>query len=37
MGLGLSAIAWIAVPLALLWMMIGLGLGKAQRERTKVL
>ena len=34
MGLGLSGIAWIAVPLALLWMMIGLQLGKAQRIKA---
>ena len=34
MGFGLSGIAWIAVPLALLWMTIGVLLGKAQRDKT---
>jgi len=34
MGFGLSGIAWIAVPVALLWMTIGLRLGKAQRIKA---
>ena len=34
LGLGLSGIAWIAVPLALSWMMIGILLGKAQRDKA---
>jgi AAA family ATP:ADP antiporter len=34
MGIGLSGIAWIAVPVALLWMTIGIRLGKAQRIKA---
>ncbi len=34
LGFGLSGIAWIAVPVALLWMTIGLRLGKAQRIKA---
>ncbi len=34
MGFGLSGIAWSAVPLALLWMTIGIQLGKAQRVKA---
>ncbi len=34
LGFGLSGIAWIAVPLALIWMTIGLRLGKAQRIKA---
>lgn len=33
-GLGLSGIAWIAVPIALLWMTIGFKLGEAQRIKA---
>ncbi|MDJ0808034.1 MAG: MFS transporter [Gammaproteobacteria bacterium] len=32
LGLGLSGIAWIAVPVALIWMILGLELGKMQRK-----
>lgn len=31
-GLGLSGISFLAVPLALLWLGTGLGLGKKQEE-----
>jgi AAA family ATP:ADP antiporter len=34
LGMGLAALASFAVPLAVVWMMIGLWLGKAQRERV---
>ena len=34
LGLGLSGIAWIAVPVALSWMTIGILLGKAQRDKA---
>ena len=34
LGLGLSGIAWIAVPVALAWMTIGILLGKAQRNKA---
>jgi len=30
MGLGLSAIAWVAVPIAIIWMALGIQLGKQQ-------
>ena len=31
MGLGLSAIAWLAVPMAIIWLWTGLAIGKRQR------
>lgn len=34
MGLSLSAIAWVAVPFAVIWAVIGLNLGKAQHKRA---
>jgi AAA family ATP:ADP antiporter len=34
LGLGLSGIAWIAVPVALSWMTVGILLGKAQRKKA---
>ena len=34
LGLGLAALASFAVPLAMVWMMLGLWLGYAQRART---
>jgi AAA family ATP:ADP antiporter len=34
MGLGLSALAFVNVPVAGIWMIIGLGLGWAQRRRA---
>lgn len=35
MGLSLTALAFVNVPLAGLWMAIGLGLGRAQRRRAE--
>lgn len=32
-GLGLSAVAWAAVPLSLVWLVLARGLGRAQRVR----
>ena len=35
LGLGLSAIAWIAVPVAIIWMALGIQLGKQQRRMAE--
>ncbi len=35
LGMGLAALASFAIPLAVVWMVIGLWLGKAQRERVE--
>jgi len=35
LGLGLSAIAWIAVPLAVLWAWVAYRLGQAQTHRAQ--
>ncbi len=34
LGMGLAGLAWFAVPLALLWMVLGLWLGYAQRRQV---
>ena len=34
LGMGLAALAWVLVPLAMVWMALGLWLGYAQRERA---
>jgi AAA family ATP:ADP antiporter len=34
LGLGLAGIAWLAVPLALIWMLTGIHLGKTQRSKA---
>lgn len=34
LGLGLAGIAWLAVPLSLLWMAVGIGLGRTQRSKA---
>jgi AAA family ATP:ADP antiporter len=31
-GLGLSGIAWLSVPIALVWMVVGFWLGRAQAD-----
>ena len=33
-GLGLGALASVAIPLAAVWMVLGLWLGRAQRARA---
>jgi ATP:ADP antiporter, AAA family len=35
LGMGLAALAWVAVPLAMVWMALGLWLGSAQRARAR--
>jgi AAA family ATP:ADP antiporter len=37
LGLGVASIALISVPIMGLWMAVGLGLGKAQEEKSRVL
>jgi AAA family ATP:ADP antiporter len=34
LGMGLAALAWVLVPLAMVWMALGLWLGWAQRNRA---
>jgi ATP:ADP antiporter, AAA family len=34
LGMGLAALAWVLVPLATIWMALGLWLGYAQRKRA---
>ena len=34
LGMGLAALAWVLVPLATIWMALGLWLGHAQRKRA---
>ena len=34
LGMGLAALAWVLVPLAMIWMALGLWLGCAQRHRA---
>ena len=35
LGMGLSAIAWTAVPLAIAWCLLGLNLGRQQRKMAQ--
>jgi AAA family ATP:ADP antiporter len=35
MGMGLSGIAWVAVPLAAVWCLLGLHLGREQRKMAR--
>ena len=36
LGMGLAGLAWFAVPLAILWMVLGLWLGYAQRRQVAI-
>ncbi len=34
LGLGFVGIAWISVPISILWLLLGLYLGREQRRRA---